>query len=94
MCRPSGVSHGLSSSRPLLSSARGVDLVVGHHPHVLQGIERHGRGAIAYSMGNFLFENTNAVPRLTGVLRARFDARRCLDTLTFHPAYILSLIHI
>lgn len=67
---------------------QGADLVVGHHPHVLQGIERHGRGAIAYSMGNFLFENTNAVPRLTGVLRARFDARRCLEALTFHPAYI------
>ena len=67
---------------------RGADLVVGHHPHVLQGIERHGRGAIAYSLGNFLFENTNAVPRLTGVLRARFDARRCLEALTFHPAYI------
>ena len=67
---------------------RGADLVVGHHPHVLQGIERHGRGAIAYSMGNFLFENTNEVPRLTGVLRARFDPQRCLEALTFHPAYI------
>ncbi len=67
---------------------RGADLVVGHHPHVLQGIERHGRGAIAYSLGNFLFENTNEVPRLTGVLRARFDARRCLESLRFHPAYI------
>jgi len=67
---------------------RGADLVVGHHPHVLQGIERHGRGAIAYSLGNFLFENTNAIPRLTGVLRARFTAERCLEALTFHPAYI------
>jgi hypothetical protein len=67
---------------------RGAALVVGHHPHVLQGIERHGRGAVAYSLGNFLFENTNEVPRLTGVLRARFDPRRCLDALTFHPAFI------
>jgi poly-gamma-glutamate capsule biosynthesis protein CapA/YwtB (metallophosphatase superfamily) len=79
-------AHQRKAAKALID--RGVDLVVGHHPHVLQGIERHGRGAIAYSMGNFLFENTNAVPRLTGVLRARFDARRCLDTLTFHPAYI------
>lgn len=66
----------------------GADLVVGHHPHVLQGIERHGPGAIAYSMGNFLFENTQPIPKLTGVLRARFDERRCLAALTFHPAYI------
>lgn len=67
---------------------RGADLVVGHHPHVLQGIERHGGGAIAYSLGNFLFENTNEIPRLTGVLRARFAPGPCLAQLTFHPAYI------
>ena len=78
--------HQQRAARALID--RGADLVVGHHPHVLQGIERHGRGAIAYSLGNFLFENTHEVPRLTGVLRARFDARRCLETLTFHPAYI------
>jgi poly-gamma-glutamate capsule biosynthesis protein CapA/YwtB (metallophosphatase superfamily) len=78
--------HQRKAAKALLDA--GADLVVGHHPHVLQGIERHGDGAIAYSLGNFLFENTNAVPKLTGVLRARFDARRCLEALTFHPAYI------
>lgn len=67
----------------------GADLVVGHHPHVLQGIERYGEGLIAYSMGNFLFENTNPIPRLTGVLRVRFEgADPCLSQATFHPAYI------
>lgn len=35
----------------------GADLVIGHHPHVLQGIERYGRGHIAYSLGNFLFSD-------------------------------------
>ena len=35
----------------------GADLVVGHHPHVLQGVERYGRGYIAYSLGNFLFSD-------------------------------------
>jgi poly-gamma-glutamate synthesis protein (capsule biosynthesis protein) len=33
----------------------GADLVVGHHPHVLQGFERRGHTLIAYSLGNFLF---------------------------------------
>jgi hypothetical protein len=32
----------------------GADLVVGHHPHVLRGLERHGRGLVAYSLGNFI----------------------------------------
>lgn len=33
----------------------GADLVVGHHPHVVQGIEYYKGKTIAYSLGNFLF---------------------------------------
>lgn len=33
----------------------GADLVVGHHPHVLQGIETYNGKKIAYSLGNFCF---------------------------------------
>jgi hypothetical protein len=71
----------------------GADLVVGHHPHVLQGIERYGKGLIAYSLGNFLFEHTGAIPRQTGVLRTRWagvggPASACLAEVVFHPAYM------
>lgn len=34
----------------------GADLVLGHHPHVLQRIERHKGALIAYSLGNFVFD--------------------------------------
>ncbi len=34
----------------------GATVVVGHHPHVPQGVERYGRGLIAYSLGDFLFD--------------------------------------
>ena len=34
----------------------GVSVVLGHHPHVLQPIERYRKGIIAYSLGNFLFD--------------------------------------
>ena len=33
----------------------GADLVVGSHPHVLQGFERYKGKWIAYSLGNFIF---------------------------------------
>lgn len=33
----------------------GADVVIGHHPHVLQGMERYNGGVIAYSLGNFIF---------------------------------------
>ncbi len=35
----------------------GADVVIGHHPHVVQGIERHGDGLIAYSLGNLVFDS-------------------------------------
>ena len=35
----------------------GADLVVGHHPHVPQEVERWGRGFIAYSLGDFVFDH-------------------------------------
>jgi poly-gamma-glutamate capsule biosynthesis protein CapA/YwtB (metallophosphatase superfamily) len=33
----------------------GADAVIGHHPHVLQGIEWYKKGIIFYSLGNFAF---------------------------------------
>jgi poly-gamma-glutamate capsule biosynthesis protein CapA/YwtB (metallophosphatase superfamily) len=51
----------------------GADLVVGHGPHVLRGMEwYHGR-LIAYSLGNFLGYgtlSTSGVLGLSGVLHA------------------------
>jgi gamma-polyglutamate biosynthesis protein CapA len=34
----------------------GVDVVLGHHPHVFQPIEKYRGGLIIYSMGNFIFD--------------------------------------
>lgn len=34
----------------------GADLVIGHHAHVLQGLDIYKKRLIAYSMGNFLFD--------------------------------------
>jgi len=32
----------------------GVDVILGHHPHVLQPVERIGNGLVIYSLGNFV----------------------------------------
>lgn len=37
----------------------GADLVFGHHPHLLQGIEAYNGKAIFYSLGNFTFARHN-----------------------------------
>ena len=31
----------------------GVNLIIGHHPHVVQGIENYSKSLIVYSLGNF-----------------------------------------
>ena len=36
-------------------AAAGADLVIGHHPHVPQGVHIYGRVPICYSLGNFVF---------------------------------------
>ena len=33
----------------------GADIVVGHHPHIVQGIEQYDDTYILYSLGNFIF---------------------------------------
>ena len=38
-----------------LASA-GADIILGHHPHVLQGEEQIGNALVSYSSGNFLFD--------------------------------------
>lgn len=41
----------------------GADLILGSHPHLLQGMEGQGDGLIAYSLGNFLFPGMYVVPK-------------------------------
>ena len=57
----------------------GADLIIGHHPHVLQGIEKYHGKVIAYSLGNFVFGgNANNANSKTAVLKVRF-ANKAID---------------
>lgn len=54
----------------------GADIVIGHHPHVLQGIERYKGRIIAYSLGNFCFGgNQNPRDKDTMIIRQTFTVR-------------------
>jgi poly-gamma-glutamate capsule biosynthesis protein CapA/YwtB (metallophosphatase superfamily) len=35
----------------------GASLIIGHHPHVIQGFERYQNGVILYSLGEFIFDS-------------------------------------
>ncbi|MCL2664282.1 MAG: CapA family protein [Defluviitaleaceae bacterium] len=51
----------------------GADLVLGHHPHVIQGIEKYKGKYIVYSLGNFSFGgNRNPEDKDTFIFRQAF----------------------
>jgi len=52
----------------------GATLIIGHHPHVLQGIETYKTGLIAYSLGNFLFDSWQKPTRESAILSCTFTA--------------------
>lgn len=43
----------------------GADVIMGHHPHVLQGIEIYKDKPIFYSLGNFVFGGRDKLTRTT-----------------------------
>lgn len=54
----------------------GADAVIGHHPHILQGVEVYRRGIIFYSLGNFAFAHKSKIADRTLLVRLRFDGDR------------------
>ena len=55
----------------------GADLVVGHHPHVLQGIEKYSGKYICYSLANFCFGgNSNPSDKDTMIFQQTFRILR------------------
>jgi len=58
----------LKDWRGLAAREKGIDLIVGHHPHVAQGVERTGNSLIFYGLGNFLHPGTAEMKRF-GICR-------------------------
>ncbi|MCU0660560.1 MAG: CapA family protein [Candidatus Pacebacteria bacterium] len=46
----------------------GAKLVIGHHPHVIQDTEHYNGGYIAYSLGNFIFDQAFSKDTMEGLL--------------------------
>ncbi len=64
----------------------GADLVIGSHPHVLQGFESYKGKWIAYSLGNFVFSSTTVRSSETGILNAECRKDGGCE-LSFNPMF-------
>lgn len=86
-------------TRPALSDRQlrwraieaGADLVICHHPHVLQGFEVYQGVLIAHSLGNFAFDQSFAETFPSVVLRTEFD-KNDFRSFTFRPVFIDNMI--
>ncbi len=45
----------------------GADMIIGAHPHVVQGIEVYNNRPIVYSLGNFIFDQDWSIPTQQGL---------------------------
>jgi poly-gamma-glutamate capsule biosynthesis protein CapA/YwtB (metallophosphatase superfamily) len=59
-----------------LSIDLGADVVIGHHPHVIQGIDKYKGKYIVYSLGNFCFGgNRNPADKDTFIFQNVFTVQ-------------------
>ena len=64
----------------------GADVVVGSHPHVTQGIEMYNGKPIFYSLGNFIFDQSNTATH--SAYFVQIDLVNNTGECTVYPIYI------
>ncbi len=52
----------------------GAALVIGHHPHIMQGIEAYKHGLILYSLGNYTFGSYSNRVQYGGIANVELDS--------------------
>lgn len=65
----------------------GADIILGHHPHVLQPIESYNDSVIFYSMGNFLFYKMDDYAGKTALFEIEIDKNGFIGG-KIHPVFI------
>lgn len=64
----------------------GADVVIGSHPHVTQGIEMYNGKPIFYSLGNFIFDQSNTATH--SAYFVQIDLVNDTGECTVYPIYI------
>jgi len=66
----------------------GADLILGHHPHVIQRVEDYRGGKIVYSLGNFIFDQPWSEETKKGLVGIfTFEDKRLISS-EFKEVYI------
>ena len=88
-----GTEYSLKPSSLQREQARsfidaGADLIIGHHPHVVQGVEIYKNGVIAYSLGNFVFDQNQSRRTREGLVMEVAAKKSGISKVTLYPIII------
>ncbi len=61
----------------------GGDIILGHHPHVLQGIEYYNGKPIVYSLGNFIFDQNGDNNNQSIILEVKLKDGEIIETAAY-----------
>jgi poly-gamma-glutamate synthesis protein (capsule biosynthesis protein) len=86
VCPHWGVEYALKPTRDQVELAHqmidaGADLIVGSHPHVVQPLENYHDHWIAYSLGNFIFDQENPTTHRGLMLRVTVRDKQIAEVL-------------
>lgn len=68
----------------------GADIVIGHHPHVVQNIEYYNGHYIIYSLGNFVFDQMWSRDTREGVMARIEFSKKGIEGIQFLPVEIFN----
>lgn len=89
-----GIERSIEPRKEEIDLARklvdaGVDVIMGHHPHVLQGVEIYKGKPIFYSLGNFVFGKRNDITAITMIAQVNFKDKE-IDNIKIIPCSMTS----
>lgn len=78
----------MSTARKMIDS--GADIIMGHHPHVVSGIDYYREKPIFYSLGNFIFTmSNNPESNRTIMARVVVNSRKKIEDVSIIPGNII-----
>ena len=69
----------------------GADLVIGHHPHVVQTVEKYKGKFIFYSLGNFVFDQPQSEETKEGLAVKIYFAKNRINKISLLPVVMENL---
>jgi len=69
----------------------GADLIIGHHPHVVQTMEKYKDKYIFYSLGNFVFDQPQSQETKEGLAVKIYFTKNGVSKISFLPVFMENL---